>query len=323
MSEPSTAPLTAESHPAHEMTVSWLPGRPVDVVRTLGPLRRGSGDPAFQLGADGTCWWSTRTPLGAGTLAIRTRRGASAPDEHPEIEGRAWGPGAAWLLERLPILLGADDAWEPLDLAAYPRLGEVARRHPGLRLPSSGRLVEAVVAAALEQRVTGKEARQSWRQLLHKFGTPAPGPRPGLFTPPDAVTLLDIPTWDWHRLGVEAARQRPIRAAATAISRLERCDRTTVLTVLTALPGIGPWTAAEAAQRAFGHPDAVSVGDYHVHDLVVYALTGRPRGTDAEMLELLAPWVGQRHRVVRLIELSTVRKPRFGPRYSPIDFRRS
>ena len=81
------------------------------------------------------------------------------------------------------------------------------------------------------------------------------------------------------------------------------------------------WTAAEAAQRAFGHPDAVSVGDYHLHDLVVYALTGRPRGSDAEMLALLEPWAGQRQRIVRLIELSGVAKPRFGPRYSPLDFR--
>ena len=133
--------------------------------------------------------------------------------------------------------------------------------------------------------------------------------------------MLDITTWDWHRMGVEAARQRPIRAAATVAARLERCDQSTVLAVLRALPGIGVWTAAESAQRAFGHPDAVSVGDYHLHDVVVHALTGRARGGDEEMLALLAPWTGQRQRVVRLIELSGVGKPRFGPRYSPLDIR--
>jgi 3-methyladenine DNA glycosylase/8-oxoguanine DNA glycosylase len=142
-----------------------------------------------------------------------------------------------------------------------------------------------------------------------------------LRVPPDAATLLAIPTWDWHRLGVEAARQRPIRAAATVARRLETFDRSDVLAKLQLLPGVGPWTAAEAAQRALGHPDAVSVGDYHLHDLVVYALTGRPRGDDAEMLALLQPWAGQRHRVVRLIELSGVAKPRFGPRYAPQDMR--
>jgi 3-methyladenine DNA glycosylase/8-oxoguanine DNA glycosylase len=296
--------------------ISWRPAEPIDLLSTLGPLRHGSGDPAIQVRPDGRIWWTTRTPIGVGTLSIRSHG--------HQVEGRAWGDGAPWLLDRLPVLLGADDDWSNLDLSLYPGLGEVARHHPGLRLPSSGRLFEAAVVAVLEQRVTGPEARRSWRGLLRRFGTPAPGPAAavaGMFAPPDAATLLDITTWDWHRLGVEAARQRPIRALATAIRRLERCDRDTALTVLPALPGIGPWTTAEAVQRAFGHPDAVSVGDYHLHDLVVYALTGRPRGTDAEMLTLLAPWAGQRQRIVRLIELSGVAKPRFGPRYSPLDIR--
>jgi 3-methyladenine DNA glycosylase/8-oxoguanine DNA glycosylase len=87
------------------------------------------------------------------------------------------------------------------------------------------------------------------------------------------------------------------------------------------VPGVGEWTAAETAQRALGDPDAVSVGDYHIHDVVVHALTGRPRGDDAEMLRLLEPWRGQRQRIVRLIELSGVAKPRFGPRYAPLDIR--
>jgi 3-methyladenine DNA glycosylase/8-oxoguanine DNA glycosylase len=90
---------------------------------------------------------------------------------------------------------------------------------------------------------------------------------------------------------------------------------------LVSVPGVGVWTAAETVQRALGAPDTVSVGDYHIHDLVVHALTGRARGDDEEMLRLLAPWAGQRQRVVRLIEVSPVTKPRFGPRYSPADIR--
>ena len=70
------------------------------------------------------------------------------------------------------------------------------------------------------------------------------------------------------------------------------------------------------------HPDAVSVGDYHLHDLVVFALTGLARGDDAHMLRVLQPWAGHRQRVVRLIELSGVSKPKFGPRYAPQDLRR-
>jgi 3-methyladenine DNA glycosylase/8-oxoguanine DNA glycosylase len=147
---------------------------------------------------------------------------------------------------------------------------------------------------------------------------------PELRVPPSPAVLLDVTTWDWHRLGVDLQRQRAVRAAATVAHRLEECMTmapTEARNRLRLLPGIGEWTAAETAQRAWGDPDAVSVGDYHIKDLVVHYLTGRPRGSDAEMLTLLAPWAGDRQRIVRLIEISGVGKPRFGPRFAPNDIR--
>jgi 3-methyladenine DNA glycosylase/8-oxoguanine DNA glycosylase len=243
------------------------------------------------------------------------------------VSAQAWGAGADWLLTGLPALLGQEDDWGGLDLGAVPVLAEVRRRRPGLRLARTGLVLDSLVPAILEQRVTGGEARRSWRMLLHRFGSPAPGPAgaAGMRVPPDARTLLAIPGWDWHRLGVDLQRQRAVRAAATVADRLEECAALPVdaaVARLRSLPGIGVWTAAETVQRALGAPDAVSVGDYHIPSLVVFALTGRPRGTDEEMLAALAPWVGSRQRVVRLIEMSPVRKPRFGPRFSPIDIRR-
>ena len=86
---------------------------------------------------------------------------------------------------------------------------------------------------------------------------------------------------------------------------------------LTLLPGLGPWTAAEVAVRALGDRDALSVGDYHVPNLVSWALAGEPRGTDARMLELLEPYRPHRARVVRLLEAAGIRSPRYGPRMAP------
>jgi 3-methyladenine DNA glycosylase/8-oxoguanine DNA glycosylase len=83
------------------------------------------------------------------------------------------------------------------------------------------------------------------------------------------------------------------------------------------MPGIGPWTAAEAIRDAFGDPDAVSPGDAHLPDLVAWALAGEPRADDARMLELLEPYRGQRGRAVRLLEASGIKIPRFGPRFTP------
>lgn len=294
----------------------WRAGRSVDVAGTLGPLVRGSGDPAHHVDPDGTFWWACGTPDGPGTLALR--------HVSDGVRATAWGPGAGWLLDGVPQLLGANDDWSGLDCSAHPLLHRTRLRRHGVRLPRTRLVLDSLVPAVLEQRVTGREARRAWRGLLRRFGIPAPGPRGDLRVPPGPAALLGVPTWEWHRLGVDLARQRAIRAVATVAPRLEECaamSHADALARLRSVPGIGAWTAAETAQRALGDPDAVSVGDYHMPHLVVHALTGRPRGDDAEMLRLLEPWSGQRQRVVRLIELSGVHEPRFGPRYAPVDIR--
>lgn len=294
----------------------WEAGRPVDVLATLDPLRRGTGDPAHQVDGGGCFWWACATPDGPGTLAVHA--------DGSLVSGRAWGAGAAWLLDRIPALLGAEDDWSALDVSAVPPLHRTRRARIGMRLPSTGLVLDALLPAILEQKVTGDEARRSWRHLLRRFGTPAPGPATRLMVPPSAAVLLDIPTWDWHRLGVDLRRQRAIRAAASVAGRLEECAALPpddAVARLRLVPGVGAWTAAETAQRALGHPDAVSVGDYNLPNMVVHLFTGRPRGSDAEMLALLAPWAGQRQRVMRLVEASGVRAPRRGPRFAYPDIR--
>ena len=86
---------------------------------------------------------------------------------------------------------------------------------------------------------------------------------------------------------------------------------------LRAFPGVGPWTVAEVALRAFGDADAVSVGDYHVPHLVSWALARERRGSDERMLELLQPYRGHRGRVIRLLELGFPPPERRGPRLAP------
>ena len=288
----------------------WDAGRPVDLRSTLQPLVRGTGDPAHRFAA-GRFWMACATPCGDGTLALGARGTV--------VSASGYGAGADWLLDRMPALLGAGDDWSGLDLRAFPVLDRVLRARPGMRLCATGLVLDALVPAVLEQKVSGSEARRSWRTLLRWYGTPAPGPTPvPMRVPPAPAVLRDIPSWDWHRMGVDLRRQNTIRAAASVAHRLEQPG---ALARLRLVPGVGEWTAAETAQRAFGAPDAVSVGDFHLKNWVVYALTGRARGTDAEMLELLAPWAGQRQRVVRVIETSGLAAPRFGPRFAPNDIR--
>jgi 3-methyladenine DNA glycosylase/8-oxoguanine DNA glycosylase len=71
-----------------------------------------------------------------------------------------------------------------------------------------------------------------------------------------------------------------------------------------------------------GDADQVDVGDFHLKHIVVYHLTGRPRGTDEEMLELLEPFRPHRGRVTRLLH-TLGHEPSFGPRVAARDITRS
>ncbi|GAA2158346.1 3-methyladenine DNA glycosylase [Kitasatospora kazusensis] len=293
----------------------WRPDFPLDLPRTLLPLRRGPADPAYRTAGDGSLWRASRTPAGPGTLRVAVRAG--------EVEAQAWGPGAAWLLARLPALFGAADDPSGLVLPPGP-LREAQRTHAGVRLGRTGLVLESLVPAILEQKVTTGEAYGSWRTLLRGFGTPAPGPAEGLRVPPSAREWALIPSWEWHRAGVDPKRAATVVRAARLAARLEEASvlpHTEAFARLTAVPGIGTWTAAETLQRSNGDPDAVSVGDYHLPNLVGWALAGRPRSDDAQMLALLAPYAGHRYRVCRLIALTGARAPRYGPRLAPNDHR--
>ncbi len=297
----------------------WLAPFQVDVRLTLAIHRRGGGDPSYRIDGEGAVWRTSLTPDGPGTLRVAWRR----DPEGTLVIGQAWGAGAEWLLDSLPAQVGARDdttGFAPMD----PVVRELASRYEGLRVGRSGRVFEALVPAVLEQKVVGLEAHRAWRVLMRTFGEPAPGPAPHgmrVFPPPEVWAR--IPSWEWHRAGVEGVRARTIMAAAQVASRLERLldlDPAEADRRLRSMPGIGPWTSAEIRQRAAGDADAVSVGDYHLPTVVGWTLAGRATD-DAGMLELLAPYAGHRYRVTRLIELGGSAPPRRGPHMAVRDYR--
>jgi 3-methyladenine DNA glycosylase/8-oxoguanine DNA glycosylase len=292
------------------LTREWRPSWTVDVRLTLAPHRRGTGDPAYALTPDGAVWRASTTPDGPGTLRV-LRRGDT-------VEAEAWGPGASWLLDGLPELLGAAD--DPATFTpAHDILRDAAVRFRDFRVGRTRNVFEALVPAVLEQKVVGKEAFRAWRYLVRKFGEVAPGPQP-LHVPPPPRVWVGIPSWEWHKSGIEAVRARTIIGAARVASRLEVEDTQEADRRLRSLSGIGVWTSAEIRQRALGDPDAVSVGDYHIPGIVGWALTGQ-KVDDAGMLRLLEPYAGHRYRVTRMLELSGGGPPRRGPRMPVRDYR--
>jgi 3-methyladenine DNA glycosylase/8-oxoguanine DNA glycosylase len=322
---PSRTAAAAKPEPARVR--EWQAPFLVDVRVTLSVQGRGRSDPTFRIDEAGAVWRTSLTPDGPATIRVTAPFPAASAPAGPLVLAQAWGPGADWLLDALPGALGLHDDISGFDPSGHPVLRQVARRHPGLRLGRSGRLMEALVPAVLEQKVLTIEAHRAWRILLAKFGGQPPGPAPrGMRVFPDPKTWRRIPSWDWHRAGVEGVRAQTIIRACTVADSLERllvktheeADR-----LLRTIPGIGPWTSAETRQRAAGDPDAVSVGDAHLPDMVGWALAGRSATNDEEMLELLGPYAGHRHRVTRLVKLSGLGgPPRRAPKLPVRDYRR-
>ena len=226
----------------------------------------------------------------------------------------AWGPGAAWFCARGEQLAAHHD--DPRTVRFdHPALDELNRRHPGLRHAATGLVVDALLGRVLGQRVLATEAGRAWTRLCRDLGGPAPGPLE-LLVPPDPARAVEQPSWWYHQRGVEIARARTFVNVCRVAGRLAEAvelDLPHAYGRLRAVPGLGPWTVNGAVRTAMGDPDAIIVGDYWISHAVCSFFTGRPRGSDEEMLALVERWAGQRGRVERLVHLSGHRVQRFGP----------
>jgi 3-methyladenine DNA glycosylase/8-oxoguanine DNA glycosylase len=291
-----------------------------EFAATLHPLCLGRTDPVVRLAAT-EFWWASRTPDGPGTLHLQ-RFGDT-------LRAEAFGAGAGWLLDRADAVAGLRDdvtGFGPV-AARDPVVARAWHQHPGLRMVATGRLFQHLLPTILAQKVTGKEAARGYYKAVRHFGEVAPGPVDGLVLPPDPSRVADTPYWVFHPFGVEAKRADTIRRVAAAAASLEAApDPATATARLLAVQGIGVWTAAEVVRIAYGDPDAVTVGDYHLPHVVAAALTGAARAgsresrpgqispADTRMLELLEPFRGHRARVVDLLVRAGHSAPRFGPR---------
>lgn len=292
--------------------------RELSLRSTLGPIQQGPHDPCCRIGRT-TAWRALRTTEGPALQHLEVLSGH-------RLRVRGFGVGAAHAVgPSVPELVGEHQD-ETAFSSDHPTLLDLRRSLRGMRVSRTAAVFDLLLPTILGQRVTGQEAHQSYRRIVHLTSERAPQAEgaPLLWLPPEPERVASLPTWAWHRHGVEIRRARAAIAAARRAPRLEACnemDLAAAMERLCAVPGIGPWTASTVALGALGHLDAVITGDFHFPHTVGWALAGEARATDERMLELLAPFAPYRGYVLRLLVLGTRGAPRFGPRYAPLPIR--
>lgn len=285
------------------------------LMHTFRAHRFGNGDPCVRIDvADG---------LPRLTFASQT------------IEGPAWvsaigtaqpvfgGPGSAALARRALDPAGNLDRFEHLE-PAHPIVARLQRDFGAVRMGATGDTYKAALTATLGQRITAAEAVRQWYRLCRTLGEPIDTPAGQLVAPPPPTALADLRPYQLHTHGIEESRATTLIAIARVFMRTGQhhdnpCVALSRLSI--EVPRFGPWTGSLVATEALGDPDAVPVGDFHVKNVVAHALRNRPRGTDDEMLETLAPYTGQRGRVIMWLGLAGITAPKFGPRRTNPDIR--
>lgn len=299
----------------------------LDVRGTLKGLALYGYDPTYKW-TQNSFVKAVLTPDGAGSMRLTWHNDGQA---HAE----AHGPGAEWLLNQMPDWLGAGDdpaVGEPggFDPTPDPRINDLWRRNNNVRMASLGVIWQELITVIIGQRVSSDQAMRSWSQLCRRWGHPAPGPDE-LHLPPTPAELGQIKYYELHGIGIERGRAETMITAAKRANRLEEAaamSATDAVTRLSALPGFGAWTATATVTITHGDPDIVILRDYGIPTFVNYFFTGdakrlppEPDG-DRIMLEHLAPWIGHRQRVMRLLMASGTKVPRRAPRANNPDFRR-
>jgi len=214
-----------------------------------------------------------------------SRRNALTVELAPEL-GRAI-PAVLTRARRL-FDLGA----EPQRIAQ--RLGKLAARQPGLRIPGAFDGFEVAVRAVLGQQISVKAASTLAGRFAAAFGEPVVMPFAELrLLMPTAQRVASATPAALTKIGVTSARARTLAYVARAMTAnpnlLEPgADVAAALSRIKEIPGIGDWTAQYLAMRAFSWPDAFPATDLGIRKAL---------GTDDERkilarAEAWRPWRG-------------------------------
>ncbi|MFO1051539.1 MAG: Ada metal-binding domain-containing protein [Planctomycetota bacterium] len=189
--------------------------------------------------------------------------------------------------------LGADDAGFARRAAALGETAGWARRYPGLRVPCTATVFDALVLAIVGQQVNLGFALELRRELVSMCGASAPRGLRALPSP-SAVAALTVDALRDRRFSRQKAEcliavARAIEDGTLDLDALERGSARTARRRLCEIRGLGPWSAEYVLMRGFGHADCAPAGDVALAVALQAACGTEQRPTSAEVAAALAP----------------------------------
>ncbi|WP_309711314.1 AlkA N-terminal domain-containing protein [Pseudolysinimonas sp.] len=171
--------------------------------------------------------------------------------------------------------LDADSVAIDAHLGRDPDLAPLVSAVPGIRIPGSASVDEALFRTLVGQQISVAAARTVLGRIVEHFG--------------DFPTAAQLADRGHEVLRGPIARIAAIRGVADVIAAgdLPLDPATPVAELrarLLALPGVGPWTAEYLAMRALGHPDAFPATD------LVLAQSAAALGIAPSPRPAWAPW---------------------------------
>ena len=258
------------------LETEYRPRHPLDLLRTVLYQRRGAGDPTMTIDGRRRSGALSRTPAGhRDARAARDgtrrhprrglgtgRRVGARPAARPVRRARRrvadFEAGTASPhRRRAPPQPGHAAAAAPTSSSTRSRARSSSRRSRACRRSAPGGASSRGSASAPPAPRRGRCSR---RRPSTAGGASRPGP--------------GIAPGSSRRRRAPSSQPRSAATRSCAPSRPPRTERRARARSSSACAASAPWTSAETRIRAFGDPDAVSVGDYHLAHEVGFALTG-------------------------------------------------
>lgn len=248
----------------------------------------------------GTAWSrALRLPNGPAILSADLATVGTDTDTivvTAELSDAADEPAAAHMARRL-LDLDADPARDAELAAAMPELSSLIAARPGMRIPGTPSLAEALLWAITGQQISASQARDQIERATDLLAQPLPRPAETPTPSTTAHRLWRLPVDpclaaeradDWFR--GPGARRRCLQQAVPAAAALEPAPIPELRRTLLALPGIGPWTADYALLRGAGAVDVAPARDAALLQAARGLGIAEDHPTLSAWLDCAAPW---------------------------------